>query len=156
MDAERQRLVRQLSDSAGLPSGVIIRPWIEADFPSIQRLSRAEGWTTSLDRPRDAIQSWHNSWPALVAVADDAPIGFIRAVTDGSVTTYVAELLVAPEWRGRGVGTVLLGISQRLCEGTRIDLLAIGESRGFYERLSFRRFSGYRRNWLELERRRPN
>ena len=84
-----------------LPVGVSIRSWDETDFPAIQTLAQAEGWSTPRERPGEALAAWQRSWPALVAVMDGALIGFCRALSDGGVTTYVAELLVAPGWRRR-------------------------------------------------------
>ena len=130
-----------------LPPGVAIRPWTDADFPVIQVLSIAEGWTTPRDRPAAALQAWRNSWPALVAMVDGDVIGFVRAVSDGAVTTYVAEVLVVPDWRSKGIASALLESTQRLFPGSRLDLLASATSRGFYEHRRFRPFPGFRRSW---------
>ncbi|HLH60553.1 MAG TPA: hypothetical protein VKV20_02620 [Ktedonobacteraceae bacterium] len=54
-----------------LPAGITIRPWDEADFPAIQRLSLAEGWTSPTQRPADSLFAWQHSWPALVAIEDE-------------------------------------------------------------------------------------
>lgn len=149
--AYNSNAAQQVTKSVGLPLDVEIRPWNEDDFPAIQHLSRAEGWPSPVDRPADAIRAWRGSWPALVAVHDGVVVGFLRAVSDGAVTTYVAEILVGPEWRGCRVGVALLAVAQHLCAGTRLDLLATGQSRTFYDRVGFRAFPGYRRNWAEFE-----
>ena len=140
-----------LAATLTLPVGVSIRAWDETDFPAIQTLAQAEGWSTPRERPGEALTAWQRSWPALVAVVDGALIGFCRALSDGDVTTYVAELLVAPGWRRQGIATALLDITQRLCPGSRLDLLATSESRGFYEHMGFRVFAGFRRSWQERE-----
>lgn len=132
-----------------LNSGVLIRAWEEADFPTIQALSTAEGWPTPTERPDAALSAWRNSWPALVAVGDGSVIGFLRALSDGAVTTYVAELLVAPAWRGKGIASALLDAAHALAPGSRLDLLATGASRTFYEHLGYRSFSGFRASWEE-------
>ena len=84
-----------LSSPGALPPGIAVRPWTEADFPAIQRLSRAEGWPTPVERPDAALAAWRRSWPALVAAHGGEVVGFLRALSDGEVTTYVAEVLVA-------------------------------------------------------------
>ncbi|HEY7359079.1 MAG TPA: GNAT family N-acetyltransferase [Ktedonobacterales bacterium] len=137
-----------------LPPGVTIRSWEEADFSAVQRLSAAEGWPTPLERPEAALDAWQRSWPALVAVAEQDVIGFCRALSDGSVTTYIAEVLVAQGWRGQGIGSALLEVCQRLAPGSRLDLLALETSRSFYERVGFRPFYGFRLSWQEREGRR--
>ncbi len=109
-----------------LPEGITIRAWTEADFPTIQQLGQAEGWTTPLERPHDALEAWRRSWPTLVALQGEAVIGFSRSLSDGVVTTYVAELLLAPPWRRLGIAFALLEATQRLCPGSRLDLLLNG------------------------------
>jgi GNAT superfamily N-acetyltransferase len=130
-----------------LPAGITIRAWAEADFPSIQRLSSAEGWPTPTTRPPEALISWHNAWPALVILHDDDLVGFVRALTDGQVTMYIAELLVAPEWRGRGLGRALLDACHLLFPRTRLDLLSTAAANQFYEANGFRRFQGFRKSY---------
>jgi GNAT superfamily N-acetyltransferase len=127
-----------------LPPAVAVRAWEEIDFSEVQRLSAAEGRTTPIERAHESLVAWRCSWPALVAVHNETVIGFSRALSDGVVTTYIAELLVVLEWRGRGIATALLQASHRLCPGSRLDLLATSTSRRFYEHLGFRPFAGFR------------
>lgn len=124
---------------------ITIRDWTRADFVAIQALSHAAGWPTPVDRPAAVLAAWERSWPALVAVADEEAIGFLRALSDGEVTTYVAELLVTPAWRGHGVGRALLAACRARVPGTRLDLLATSSSVDFYRHLGFRDFPGFRR-----------
>ncbi len=130
-----------------LPAGIAIRTWAEADFPEIQRLSSAEGWPTPTARPVEALVSWRNAWPTLVAIGDDGLVGFVRALTDGEVTMYIAELLVTPAWRGRGVGRALLDACHLLFPHTRLDLLSTQSADQFYEASGFRRFQGFRKSY---------
>jgi GNAT superfamily N-acetyltransferase len=129
-----------------LPAGIAIRAWAEADFPAIQRLSSAEGWPTPTARPEEALVSWRNAWPTLVALREGEMVGFVRALTDGEVTMYIAELLVAPEWRGRGVGRALLHACHLLFPHSRLDLLSTESADRFYEANGFRRFQGFRKS----------
>jgi GNAT superfamily N-acetyltransferase len=128
------------------PPGVRLRPWAEGDMPAITRLSDAEGWPTPAERPEASLASWRAAWPAVVAEHDAELIGFLRALSDGAVSTYVAELLVAPAWRGRGLGRLLLDACQRLVPTTRLDLLALPEAAAFYRRAGFRPLAGFRRS----------
>jgi predicted N-acetyltransferase YhbS len=126
---------------------VEIRAWAEADFPAIQRLSSAAGWPTPAARPAEALASWRSSHPTLVAAAGGEVVGFVRALTDGEVTMYIAELLVAPAWRGRGLGRALLDACHRLFPHTRLDLLSTDSADRFYEASGFRRFQGFRKSY---------
>jgi GNAT superfamily N-acetyltransferase len=151
--AERQVAVGAALAHVPRPAGILLRPWEESDFPAVQALSTAEGWTTPIERPEAALAAWQASWPALVATAEGMIIGFARSVSDGHVTIYLAEILVRPDWRGVGVGSALLDLTQRLCPGSRIDLLATTGSENFYTHSRFRSFPGFRRSWGELEER---
>jgi predicted N-acetyltransferase YhbS len=125
----------------------LICPWKAGDFPAIQRLSDLEGWPTPSERPAEALSDWQHSHPALVAVHDGKVIGFIRAITDGAVTTYIAELLVAREWRGQGVGRALVEACHALVPATRLDLFSTDQADSFYEANGFRPFHGYRKSY---------
>ena len=129
-----------------LSSGIRIRAWEEADFPAIRQLSTAEGWPTPVTWPEEALAAWRASWPALVLVDSREVIGFLRALSDGRVTTYVAEVLVAPRSRGQGLGRALVEACRRLVPGTRLDLLSTASADGFYEAMGFRRFAGFRKS----------
>jgi len=61
---------------------------------------------------------------------------------------YVADLLIAPAWRGRGVATALLNVCHALYPTARFDLLSTSMAHAFYERLSFRSFQGFRKSYM--------
>lgn len=148
---DRQHRVAAIADALALPPPVTIRIWAESDFPAAVRLSSEEGWSTPGERPGASGAAWRRSWPALVVVADGAVIGFLRALSDGAVTTYVADLLVIPAWRRQGLASALLETSRRLHPGTRLELLATEASADFYARGGFRPWRGFRLAWAERE-----
>jgi GNAT superfamily N-acetyltransferase len=130
------------------PSGISLRAWTEADFPAIQRLSSLEGWPTPASRPEEALTAWRHSWPALMAVDDEAVIGFVRAITDGEITLFVAELLVDAPYRGQGIGRLLLDACHRLFPHTRIELFSTETSASFYAYHGFRPVgAGFRKSY---------
>jgi GNAT superfamily N-acetyltransferase len=143
---ERQTQVEKAVAGLTLPGSVGIRAWLETDFAAIQQLSTATGWPTPVERPYEALNAWGASWPTLVLVNGPEVIGFLRALTDGQVTTYIAEVLVSPQWRGQGLGQALIETCHRLCPSTRLDLLSTESSDGFYEAVGFRHFPGFRRS----------
>ena len=143
----RQRQVEVALAELVLPAKIAIRAWTEADFPAIQRLSSAEGWPTPSVRPEEALVSWRNAWPALVVLSGTDVAGFVRALTDGAVTMYIAELLVAPVWRGHGLGRSLLDACHLLFLHARRDLLSTAAADEFCKASSFRRFQGFRKSY---------
>jgi GNAT superfamily N-acetyltransferase len=143
---ERQTQVEKAVVGLALPGSIAIRAWLDTDFAAIQQLSAAAGWPTPVERSYEALNAWRVSWPTLVLVNGPEVIGFLRALTDGQVTTYIAEVLVSPQWRGQGLGQALIAACHRLCPSTRLDLLSTESSDGFYEAVGFRRFQGFRRS----------
>ncbi|HEX4207669.1 MAG TPA: GNAT family N-acetyltransferase [Ktedonobacteraceae bacterium] len=121
-----------------LPPNVQIRCWEEDDFAAIQHLSKIEDWPTPIRRAAEALIAWQHSWPALVITDHTEVVGFVRGLTDGEVTTYIAELLVAAQHRSKGYGRLLLEACHLLYPHTRLDLAATEGAIPFYKRHGFR------------------
>ncbi|MDQ2717154.1 MAG: GNAT family N-acetyltransferase [Chloroflexota bacterium] len=146
---ERQQQLTAALTQITLPSGIEIRTWTEADFPAIQRLSTAEGWTSPTQRPADSLLAWQHSWPALVAVEGAIVVGFVRGLTDGAITMYIADMVVDARLRGRGIGRVLLDACHFLYPTTRLELLAADDARAFYRACGFRTiYEGMRKSYV--------
>jgi len=126
---------------------ITIRSWQDDDFPTIQHLTCIEGWPTPSERPADVLNAWRYSYPALVAIHNEQVIGFLRAISDGFVTTYICELLVEENWRDQGIGRALLNACHQQVPGTRLDLLSTEHADPFYEANRFRRFNGFRKSY---------
>lgn len=134
---ERQQHLTGALAQVKLPPGISIRPWGEADFPAIQRLSQALGWPSPTQRPADSLHAWQHSWPALMAIEGERVVGFVRALTDGAITMSIAEMAVEARQRGRGIGRALLDACHALYPTARLDLLATDEARAFYQAYGF-------------------
>jgi ribosomal protein S18 acetylase RimI-like enzyme len=135
---ERHQQLTTALAQVTLPSGIEIRPWSEADFPPIQRLSQALGRSSPTQRPADSLLAWQHSWSALVAVEGERVVGFVRGLTDGAITMYIADMAVDVRLRGRGIGRALLDACHALYPTTRLDLLAADDARAFYKACGFR------------------
>lgn len=143
----RDQHIHTLVAQLVLPAHVTIRAWQNADVAAIRDLAHAEHWTTLTDRPDDGLHAWQHSWPTLVAAYQHEIIGFLRALTDEAVTLYVADLLVAPAWRGQGIGSALLDLCHMLYPSVRIDLLSTEHAHEFYQAHGFQPFRGYRKRF---------
>lgn len=128
---ERQHHLTIALAQVSLPMGIAIRPWSDADFPTIQQLSLAEGWPSPTHRPIDLLLAWQHSWPALVAVERELAVGFVRGLTDGAITMFIAEMAVGARRRGRDIGRALLDACHALYPTTRLDLLSVDDARAF-------------------------
>ena len=145
---KREALLEQVLSQIILPSAVEIRAWQPTDFPIVRDLAFIEGWTTLHTRPDDGLRAWQNAWPALLATHKQTTIAFLRALTDQTITLYVAELLVVPDWRGRGIGTALLEVCHLLYPTARFDLISTEHADQFYEKQGFRPFRGFRKSYI--------
>src|SRR5216683_784127 len=111
----RQNQLAAALQAMKIPPRIQLRCWTETDFPAIQRLSTLQGWPTSRNRPAEALFAWQHSWPALVITEEENVIGFVRGLTDGEITTYIAELLIDPKHRGKGLARLLLDACNLTC-----------------------------------------
>ena len=144
---KHQAQVEKAVTGVTLPPSFRIRAWTEGDFLKIQQLSTEEGWPTPEKRPNDTLTAWRNSWPTLVLEYKQEVIGFLRALTDELVTTYIAEILIASEWRGQGFGQALIEVCHQLHSPARLDLLSTESADDFYEARGFRQFRGFRKSF---------
>lgn len=119
-----------------------IRRFQPDDFEQIHRLNALEGWQDLVADQERTRNAWMNTNAAFVLESDGEILAYVRALTDGSVTTYVCELLVSREARKQGYGQQLLDHLQHIYP-TRIDLLATRQSAPFYEEQGFRAFHGF-------------
>lgn len=122
-----------------------IRRFQPDDFEQIHRLNALEGWQDLVADQERTRNAWMNANAAFVLESDGEILAYVRALTDGSVTTFVCELLVSRNARKRGYGQQLLDHLQ-LTYLTRIDLLATRQSASFYEQQEFRAFHGFRKS----------
>ncbi|MDB5540485.1 MAG: hypothetical protein JWQ89_2212 [Devosia sp.] len=133
--------------TADWPDGAALAPMSAADAPAIHRLLQrayANGFGS-------VLPDWLDWWEGLrgdsefdkhlcfVASAGDEITGFCVCWT----SSFVKDLVVAPDWQGRGVGTALLATAMAALEArgaveVRLKVQAgnAGASR-LYERMGF-------------------
>lgn len=115
-----------------------------ADIASIRSLYTAAGWWRE-DAHDRFLRMVEKSIVLFVCdpEAEQKAIGVLRALTDGVFTTWVAEVLVDPQYRRRGVARALVAdLRERFPETTLYaDVLATGsrfvEGVGFIPRPAF-------------------
>lgn len=138
MNTKNAQQLTAVLEQITLPPGIEIRAWNEDDFSAIQRLSDAQGWPSPIQRPAESLLAWQHSWPTLVAIEGQTIVGFVRGLTDGAITMFIAEMAVDARLRGRGIGRALLDVCHFLYPTTRLDLLSVDEARDFYKACGFR------------------
>jgi GNAT superfamily N-acetyltransferase len=129
----------------GDPAGLALDRFREGDVPGFLSLADREGWV---------CDEWEFNF--LLAAAD-AGCFVLRAAGEAVafVTTcrhersaWLGNLLVAPDWRGKGLGRRLMEASLSLLDGTGTAttwLTASAEGKPLYEKLGFRACDEIRR-----------
>lgn len=78
---------------------------------------------------------------AVDPAADERVVGFVTAVGDGVLASYIPLLEVLPAYRGRGIGSELVRrLLERLRDRYMVDLVCDEDLVPFYERFGMARY----------------
>jgi ribosomal protein S18 acetylase RimI-like enzyme len=107
------------------------------DVPAICALVQTANWAAHRCAEQIA-ESLRNS-TCLVLTCESKTIGFVRAITDHSVNSYICDFVIAEEYRGQKVGTWMLEVLMAHPDLVRTNQLLITENaQAFYEPQGFR------------------
>lgn len=124
-----------------------IRPYEEHDFEKVIEIYKELEWPTFYNRLDDSKNAFTNSSFAFVYEIDNEIVGFIRALTDYHISTFIPEVLIKSHFRGKGIGTALLDMCHKLYPTCRIELLT-DDSADFYRKIGFNQeFIGMRKSF---------
>ncbi len=106
------------------------------------RLKVATGF---IDRPLDQVEkALQNGLFNISAIYEGQVIGMGRLVGDGAMYWYLQEIIVLPEFQGKGIGRSIVNrllehIKETAIPGTSVDvgLTAVKGKEPFYEKLGF-------------------
>lgn len=115
---------------------------VDLDFV-YQQLS-ASYWASNRSR-KQVEKSIQNAIPFNLYL-DETQIGFARVITDRAVFAYLADVIIAPAHRGKGLGKWL--VKTIMCypdlQGCKI-LLETQDAHGLYEQFGFERKEAMKR-----------
>ena len=120
------------------------------------RLKVATGF---MDRPLEQVRkALENGLFNVSAICDGKVVGMGRLVGDGAMYWYLQEIIVLPEYQGKGIGK---SIVNRLLEyikktaipgtGVEIGLTAVKGKEAFYEKLGFSCGSSGMKKWMDID-----
>jgi ribosomal protein S18 acetylase RimI-like enzyme len=115
-----------------------VRKILPEEYEQARLLLQANDWGPRVQDPELFRELVARSHVTLVAVEDNLVVGFLRAISDGIFNGYISMVVVAREYRGRGVGTAL--VQQAMGDNDRMTwVLRAGRTgvSAFYEKLGF-------------------
>ena len=125
-------------------TGADVKAVTSWDTDEILALYRSAGWWhDGEDDPAEISGIIRGSLVFIVAVdrKSGKAVGMGRAISDGVSDAYIQDLVVLPEYRGRGIGKAILLCILEACRERGIGwiaLIAEGGSGDFYRGLGFR------------------
>lgn len=64
-------------------------------------------------------------------------VGVLRGLSDYCYRCFVADLAVAKEFQGKGIGREIISFTRNFAPGARIFLFSAEDAEGFYQKLGF-------------------
>ena len=106
-----------------------------------ERLFRSSGWTEALEVAADRLAATlPHAWYGICARRGGQIAGTGFVLSDGVLHALIVNVIVAPELRGRGIGTEIVKRLVARCREAgvlQVQLFSARGKRGFYERLGF-------------------
>jgi ribosomal protein S18 acetylase RimI-like enzyme len=104
-------------------------------------LFETTGWNQNYQASPEELETANrNSWLTISVFDDEKLVGFGRVVTDFTLHAMIFDLIVLPDYRGRGIGATVLQALVKKCreQGIRdIQLFCAKDQKGFYEKNGF-------------------
>lgn len=106
------------------------------DVPAIAALLQTTYWAGHRSVEQIAESLTHSTCLALIH--QSVTVGFVRALTDHSVNSYICDFIIAPEYAGQGLGTWMLEVLMAHPSLARTNqLLITKDAMAFYEQHGF-------------------
>ena len=89
---------------------------------------------------KDLNQALDNSWYVVAAYQGSELVGIGRLVSDGVLYAMIYDMIVKPSYRGRGIGTAILGKLVKKLKDSGLRDIQLFSARG---KVSFYRKRGF-------------
>lgn len=114
----------------------------KCDIPEINsffELFRTTGWSPGKQK-EELSEAINNSRYSVSAYLDNTLVGFGRIISDGNLHAFIVDLIVLPEYQGKGIGKAILKklVGEARKKGINdIQLFCAKGKRDFYIRNGF-------------------
>lgn len=115
----------------------------ELSIDDYNNLRKSAGWREVSNRKAEI--GLKNSTFTVVATVDKKPVGMARIVGDGGYFALIVDVVVLPQWQGKGIGKNLMTrimayIKQNTFEKENmfVSLIAAPDRESFYEQFGFK------------------
>ena len=85
-----------------------IREYSQYNESEILNLYASVGWTAYTSDPAALKLGFQNSLLTLAAYESNSLVGILRCVGDGATVVLIQDILVAPQFQRKGIGSALL------------------------------------------------
>jgi GNAT superfamily N-acetyltransferase len=107
-----------------------------------EKLFATTGWNAEYHLSADELHTAiSNSWQVISAYDAEHLVGFGRVVSDTVLHAMIYDLIVDPQYQGKGIGAEILKRLVGSCEAANIRDIQLFSARGkreFYEKRGFR------------------
>ena len=113
---------------------------VQPSAESFKGLYDTTGWGPSSREASYYHGALLGSWATRSAYSEGQLVGFARVISDGHLHAFITEMIVRPEFQGKGVGSALLSSVLDACLNAGITDIQLFSARGkssFYERHGF-------------------
>ena len=87
----------------------------DINWNSVSELFEAVGWGSR--KPEELAEAFSMSSHVRFAFEDEKLIGFGRTVDDGKYYAQIVDLVISPEFQGKGIGSKILSDLRKALEG---------------------------------------
>jgi len=119
-----------------------------ADIEQIKSLYKDAGWWSDDDNidPHLINRIIQGSFCFVVASINDKVIGMGRAISDGVSDSYIQDVVVLNEFRGKGIGALIMDELIKYLKSKNINwisLISEPKAVSFYQRYGFSQMTDY-------------
>ena len=119
-------------------NGIALEGGARVAAAELRALRRAAGWADVDASDDDVRAAVERTWNVAARDADRRVVALARVLDDGLFYATLWDMLVLPQFRGRGLGTRMLELVLDHCRDRQIvSLVATPAGRPLYERAGF-------------------